>query len=97
MKVHQLLSGPEKWCRSAMALDKDGESVSWRSPTAVRFCLLGAIARCYAKEGGAYEEVTNKVSRELEVRQGIGCISVYNDDIYTSFEDVKSLVTELDI
>ena len=49
-----LARGSEFWCKGHFAVNKKGESVSWRNPETCRFCLLGSLLRaksdCNASE-----------------------------------------------
>lgn len=45
MKPSRLLSSPDRWCKFTQARDSDDRPVSVFAPEAVKFDLLGAIAR----------------------------------------------------
>lgn len=47
--VLDLLKDSTKWCRGAFGMDRDWYAVGSASPNAVRWCLSGAINRCYPK------------------------------------------------
>ena len=88
MKISELLSSPSKWTQGSFAKDADGEPVCWSSRYAERFCLLGALKKCYPNV-----EEQNRI-RSL-VRDRVGVITNYNDS--TDYQTVISLVKELDI
>jgi hypothetical protein len=91
MKIKELLSSPEKWTQGVSARDKNGDIVYATCATATCFCLMGAIEHCYRNENEAeliYKKIRTKV---------ISHISIWNDQSYRTFEDVKQLVEELDI
>ena len=46
MKAWQLLE-QNGWCKGSLAVNRVGRRVGALNPDAVRFCLLGAILRCY--------------------------------------------------
>lgn len=90
MKVKNLLSNPDKWTQGEFARTHNGFGVSYSHPDAVRWCLLGAIDVCYPpnERGNIYKRLRDNVETSL-----VG----FNDNKNTTFEDVKNLVTELDI
>ena len=90
MKIKELLSSPDKWCKKSYARKKDGSSTFPFENDAVSFCLWGAIIRCY--EINHQQIIKEKIRQEI-VRD----IAVWNDDCETTFEDVKELVEKLDI
>lgn len=38
------IANPENWCQGVSAMDKNGDRVWTRSPDAVKWCALGALA-----------------------------------------------------
>ena len=100
MKIHQLLSGPEKWTRYVPARDANGNRVQPRDESAVRWDLLGAIARCYPP--AVAHEVEMRLRHYLFARRNgklkLGdCLSCWNDSTRRTFEEVQQLVSELDV
>lgn len=51
MKVRDFLNR-KNWCKGVLALDANGLAVPPRDSSAVRFCLLGAVERCYPENRG---------------------------------------------
>ena len=97
MKMKELLDSEEKWTKGTYARDKRGKGISPICSNAVCFCLLGAIEKCYSsekKENLDYA-VISKIRRHLNLRTGT--IACWNDAPERTFEEVKSLVEELDI
>ena len=47
MKAHELLIDKTVWIQGWSARDKDGKNVPPNSAGAIRFCMLGAIEKCY--------------------------------------------------
>jgi hypothetical protein len=95
MKIKELYDSPSRWTRGWFARDKDGDRASTFSQEAVCFCLAGAVEKCYpaSKEG---DEIAYKLENAIRAKGfGRGYIN-WNDEVAT-FEDVKSLVEELDI
>ncbi len=93
MKVRELLSSPDKWVKTKWAADLLKRPVDPCSPDAVCFCLLGAIDFCYREGTDVKDEVRNKIRKYI----GRASIMLWNDAPERTFEEVKSLVNQLDI
>lgn len=91
MKVKDLLTDESKWTKGAYARTAEGRMVFYRDIAATRFCLLGAIFRCYGAIGAG--EITERVEKKLSDCSTHG----WNDDPRTTFADVRRLVEKLDI
>lgn len=91
MKIHELLSGPEKWTRQAMGRNEKGGVCASNSPSAVKWCLKGAAEVCYGFDGGRYMSVVNRLGQE------VGSVEAYNDRPSRTFEEVHALVKRLDV
>ena len=92
MKVKELLESKENWIKGHCALTKNNELTSSNSADAAKWCLIGAIIRCYGVVGFA-EFIT-------EIKQHIlpfSSVSLWNDTPNRTFEEVKELVNRLDI
>jgi hypothetical protein len=88
VKVQELLSSEDKWTQGSYAKDKDNFIVTINSLEAVKWCLKGAIHKCYPDhiEAG---EIYYKISKKVR------SINQYNDT--HTYEEVMELVRELDI
>lgn len=96
MKVRELLSDKSKWTKRWYARTKDGFKTNATSKDAVSFCLLGAIEKCYGTE--FFCNLPNDVKGKLYERFGSASKpSSWNDANERTFEEVKTLVDELDI
>ncbi len=93
MKAHELLSDESKWCREAYALDSQGRVTPPDSPTACRWCIEGAIFRCYSDSTDALR----RIDGALEARGATRDVLVFNDDKHRTFEEVRSLLIEVDV
>lgn len=91
MKVRDLLTDESKWTKGVFASTANGRRAAFCESDAVRFCLLGAITRCYP-----YTERHVAIDRVASQLSGRG-IAEWNDDKNTTFADVRSLVEKLDI
>jgi len=50
IEVKSLIDTPEKWCKYKYARDSSGIPVSYKSPRACSFCILGAVRRVRIEE-----------------------------------------------
>jgi hypothetical protein len=92
MKVQEFYSDESKWVKGTAftyGYDKHGTPLGdYGIHKAVKCCLSGAIMICYP---GREEEIKRKVLKKIKN------IPNWNDDPKRTFEDVKKLITELDI
>jgi hypothetical protein len=91
MKVYELLDKPEKWTKRAYARDVRGNSCSIHKGEC--WCLMGALDYCYPSADD-YENAYIKIRDRL---QDYFSLPAFNDNESTTYEDVISLVRELDI
>ena len=91
MKIAELLSDETKWCKGANAKNKDGLAVSIKSPTAVSWCLIGAVRYCY--DPTERWNITRLLYKALRTKP----IAAWNDDVRRTFKDVEALVLKLKI
>lgn len=92
MKVSELLNDSSRWIKGEYARNSTGKEVDEYSPEAVCFCLHGAIQRCYP-HFNTCQEVVAKVKAEIFPIT----ITSFNDAPSTTFSDIQTLVTKLDI
>lgn len=95
MKVKDLLSSHHKWCRDTYAMTADGVSCRGTASDAVRFCLLGAVEKCYEPE--QVESVYQKIKKELGFAPNQDSYSIAEFNDKSNFATVKSLVEKLNI
>lgn len=90
MKVKELLSSEEKWCKGALARDERDKFVMPADKSAVKWCINGAICVCYPKTHWNYfiQIVSHHVGENS---------AGWNNDEVRTFEDIRRVVTELDI
>lgn len=97
-KIKELFSDKSKWTQGAHARNKYGESVSSRHVDAVCWCLVGALHYCYLNDDDGHSRAEQKILIELYARGYEGedrSIFRFNDQ--AQFEDIRELVTMLDI
>lgn len=102
MKAHELLCSPDKWVKGRLAVEADGTWVRLHSPTAVRWCVIGAIVRCYGYGTNETEEVCDRLATFLHLSEAssvaeLSSLAGWNDARGRTFEDVHSALKELDI
>lgn len=98
MRVIDLLASQKQWTRERYARDIHGLSEHPLLDTAVGWCLIGAVRKCYG-----YKEEANiamsKLARtiiELGYRED-GAIACFNDASETTFEDIRKVIEKADI
>lgn len=97
MKVSDLLVDESKWVQNTAAVDQDGQSCSPHAKTAAKFCLLGAIDRCYS-EPERYYEIRKKVKEVIAKLFGIKTsITMWNDATGRRFAEVREVVEKANI
>ncbi len=96
MKVKELLTDSNKWCKAYSARDKHGNAELPESPFATRWCLLGAVDKCYPVRDRADARIKLGAAICLIEKSRSSNISVFNDRATTNFSDITK-VLELDI
>jgi len=92
MKVKKFLT-KRRWTKGAVALTKRGRTCSTSCRWATKFCLIGAVRKCYHE----LEERRNVLSRIAAALNNTNGIAGFNDHPSTTFEQVKALVVKLDV
>lgn len=90
MTLVELFSQKGTWTQGAEARNINGERVSSNSTTAVCFCLLGAVNRCYQNKED-YHRVNARLRTKLRTIIG------WNDHPGRTQHDVYLLCRELKI
>lgn len=95
MKVKDLLTDEKKWIKKYQAVDNFGKDVSIFDTRACKWCLYGAVIKCY---GAGDRGFINVYKVLFKIRREIGCaITTWNDSTERKFDDIKRLVEKLDI
>lgn len=94
MKAHELLDSPEKWTQGTIARNAHDDPCSEDSDDAVSWCLSGAIWRIYGPLGLATSNL-NDVFAAIHVK--VPNIPDWNDQPERTFEEVRTLLLELDL
>src|SRR5574337_1253637 len=90
LKVIDILTSPSKWCKGYFAKDKRGIKISERDEKAVRFCLVGAIHKCY--EDDKSRKIFERILKTLRKEGKFTFSSDFNDSPKTRFADVRRLI-----
>lgn len=99
MKVRDLLT-PKSWIQDFMAKNDLGFGVDVNDARACKWCLLGAINKCYGRGNLA---ICKKVAEAIdpEVIDDDEChvevIVNYNDFIKRNYNDIAKLLEKVDI
>jgi hypothetical protein len=105
MKVKDLLTDESKWCKNLPAVDKEGRQTTTRSPTACKWCLMGAIVKCYVETRPPFYEsycaARYKVLNAIREIHGNlyeeGYISLFNDGPKTTFAEIREVLERADV
>lgn len=89
MKVQELLTDESKWNKGCYARNASGNEVSISSTDASCWCLSGAIHKCYGDTWDVHDIICKKLNAET--------VCSWNDAPGRTFNDIKSLIEELDI
>lgn len=95
MTVADLLSDSSKWCQHAAALDASGAATDPSYPSAVQWCLVGAVEKIYSHE--RYAILTRLSDYLLAYTRLSSQIIAWNDSDKRTFEDVRHVIKALDI
>lgn len=98
-KLHTVITA-NNWCQNAWCLDKNGEKSLLRDDHTCRRCLVAWITFCYGKKQAMITVIYNKVFNKLKEwvgDKGYMCLSDWNDDPTTKFEDILVLAKEVDV
>lgn len=102
MKIKELLTDETRWTQFCEAQNARGNVVEPHASDAVCFCLIGAVIRCY-RDPNERRDVLLKIRRKLTGDEStpeilpLSIITQWNDRPTRTFNDVATLVNELDI
>lgn len=93
MKAYELLSDETKWCQHAEAITVNSIYVFPYDPRAVRWCLVGAVKRCYIGYDNCLERITEAIPAD-ERRENV---AEWNDAPERTYADVVGMLRRLEI
>lgn len=103
MKVFELLKTEGNWCKDTRAKDVNDKRVPVISDErAVKFCLEGAIERCYPDEKKR-DEIEKRVLAMIKTfndpdwNEPFRTIAMFNDSKHTTYKEVYGIVLKLEI
>lgn len=100
MKISELLNGPEKWTKEAIARNGDGKPVYLTSPDAVSYCLLGALFKCYEGNNlGKKWNILDKYIKEnyKKYANSYSPTVYFNNNEKTTYKDIMKVVKACDL
>lgn len=95
--IKDLLNSPSKWCQKDNAVDDQGKPVIVQSSKACKWCLLGAIIKCYPDPWEQYQvecSIVKSIKRLYPRYNGFGAITNFNDDRLISFVQVRQVILD---
>ena len=91
MKAWQLLEKEKSWTRGSVARDRHGHEVNVHDTLACRWCMFGAILRCYPENDDRYVAM---VRIGLRLPNDIGA---WNDAPGRKHSEVVAKLKEADV
>jgi hypothetical protein len=93
MTAMELLNKPSSWTQGNLAITKDGVPCNPCSPSAVSWCLMGALDKCYSDPIDR-DAARNKI--HTEIGEDIPLLE-WNDDMLRTFDHIHFLLKEVRI
>lgn len=90
--VDQKLSSEDKWMKGFFAKNANGYNCYSTDPSAVKYCLVGAIDSVLNLLSEEYSELRRQTALLLGEIIPASCISVWNDNPERTFQEVKTLL-----
>lgn len=92
--LQELFSRQDRWTQRTFAKDVKGDCVDPQAASATCFCLSGGLKRVYGTNMAKYLEVRAKI---VDAIPHYGSITSWNDVSCRRFNEIKELVTRLNI
>ena len=87
MKLSELLKTKDQWCQHKLAVNDLGNEVDSLDTDAVKWCLMGAIEKCFSERKKVYKTIVSLI-------KPFTCVSDFNDE--STFKDVKKVIKEFE-
>ena len=95
LKISDLLSDPKHHCKGDYAQDAQGCDARVDDDKADKWCLVGAVLRCYSEED--HLKIISRLKRALQY-QGKACsLTLFNDHPETTHQMVLDLAKLADV
>ena len=104
MTLKELFTDEQKWTREWYAKDEQGRDVHGTYASAVCYCLVGGLIKCY---GVDYEEPLSKIKIAIAAHpkynpakhtyDGFVTVPDFNDDPAITFQDIIEVVNAADV
>jgi hypothetical protein len=92
LKLREVLTDETKWIKGNYAVDAHGLRTPAYAPTAVCFCIVGAVRRCYDSDNPTAISALRDAARQLYPNRIGETVSSFNDHPDTTFEDVVKVI-----
>ena len=96
MKIQDLLNCSSKWVKNGLSVDKNNKSVNPRSSAAIKWCLIGALEKCYPKFDDRFA-ASSKVINALSHFNYSLHLPIFNDDPKTTFQMLKKVIKKANV
>lgn len=98
MKLCEVLTGPDKFCKDWFALTKDGGVVHWDEPDAAQFCLRGGafLAAGVTNHGEATRMIDDRLTQAIYTVTGLWHDNPAWWSNGQTFEAIKPVIAEYD-
>ena len=95
MKIQELLKNETCWTKRVDARNKEEYPVSAFNRYAVKWCLIGALNKCYS--GQERFEMLNKLEKVLFSLHCDMSLSSFNDASSTTFKQIREVIEKADV
>ena len=98
--VRDLLEDPKRWCKGSFARDAQGEGVSIYNNMACSWCLVGALEKIYPHLYAVdfRKQLLSAIKNHYKIGEyDIDSISIFNDNVNTTHDDMLAVITEAGI
>lgn len=108
-KLTDILTDESKWCKRSSGRTIKNDMVDWRHESACKWCLMGAIFKCFNFSSPEFETTReeyimtiSKLQKSIDFfyphfrkhEDPIGTIIQFNDFKYTTWSDVQKVLQE---
>ena len=95
MTMQELLTTEDQWTQGAYARDAEGRACAVGYTFVCRWCLVGAIHRCYPQDLGL--AVIAAITDAMGLYNLMDNLVEWNDEPERTFAEVRELIERLDV